>query len=39
MPFLQRFARFMRLDGENCPFGEREEEEKEREVASVRKNE
>jgi hypothetical protein len=39
MPFLQRFARFMRLDGENRPLGEREEEEKEREAASVRKNE
>jgi hypothetical protein len=39
MSFLQRFARFMRLDGENFPLGEREEEEKEREAASVRKNE
>jgi hypothetical protein len=28
MPFLQRFARFMCLDGENRPLGEREEEEK-----------
>jgi hypothetical protein len=39
MPFLQRFARFMLLDGENRPLGEREGEEKEREVESVRKNE
>jgi hypothetical protein len=39
MPFLQRFARFMRLDGENRPLCEREEEEKEREAASVRMNE
>jgi hypothetical protein len=39
MPFFQRFARFMRLDGENRPLGEREGEEKEKEAASVRKNE
>jgi hypothetical protein len=38
MPFLQRIARFMRLDGEKRPLGEREEEEKEREAASVRMN-
>jgi hypothetical protein len=38
MLFLQRFARFMRLDGRNHPLGEREEEEK-REAAVVRKNE
>jgi hypothetical protein len=39
MLFLQRFARFMRLDGGNRPLGEREEEEKEkeREAAAVRK--
>jgi hypothetical protein len=39
MPFLQRFARFMCLDGENRPLGEREGEEEEREAASVKKNE
>jgi hypothetical protein len=39
MLFLQRFARFMRLDGGNRPLGKREGEEKEREAASVRKNE
>jgi hypothetical protein len=39
MLFLQRFARFTRLDGGNRPLGEREGEEKEREAASVRKNE
>jgi hypothetical protein len=37
--FLQRFARFMRLDGGNRPLGEREEEEKKREASAVRKNE
>jgi hypothetical protein len=39
MLFLQRFERFMRLDGGNRPLGEREGEEKEREAALVRKNE
>jgi hypothetical protein len=39
MTFLQRFARFIRLDGENSPLGKREEEEKEMEEALVRKNE
>jgi hypothetical protein len=39
MPFLQRFASFIRLDGENRPLGEREGEEKEREAASVKKSE
>jgi hypothetical protein len=39
MPFLQRFARFMCLDGENHPLGEMEGEENEREAASVKKNE
>jgi hypothetical protein len=39
MLFLQRFARFMRLDGGNRPLGEREEKERKREAAAVRKNE
>jgi hypothetical protein len=39
LPFLQRFARFMCLDGENHPLGEREGEEKEREAASVKRGE
>jgi hypothetical protein len=38
MLFLQRFARFMRLDGGNRPLGEREEEEKKREAAAVKMN-
>jgi hypothetical protein len=39
LPFLQRFAGFMCLDGENHRLGEREGEEKEREAASVKKSE
>jgi hypothetical protein len=39
MLFLQRFARFMRLDGGNRPLGEREEEERKREAAAVKMNE
>jgi hypothetical protein len=39
MLFLQRFARFVRLDGGNRPLGEREEEEKKREAAAVKMNE
>jgi hypothetical protein len=39
MLFLQRFERFMCLDGGNRPLGESEEEEKKREAAAVRKNE
>jgi hypothetical protein len=38
MFFLQRFPRFMRLDGGNRPLGEREEEEKKRETAAVKMN-
>jgi hypothetical protein len=34
--FLQRFASFMRLDGGNRPFGEREEEERKREAVAVK---
>jgi hypothetical protein len=36
MLFLQRFTRFMCLDGGNHSLGEREEEEKKREAAAVR---
>jgi hypothetical protein len=39
MLFLQRFARFMRLDGENRPLGKREEEERKREAVVVKMNE
>jgi hypothetical protein len=37
LSFLQRFARDVCWEGENCPYGEREGEEKERAVASVKK--
>jgi hypothetical protein len=37
--FLQRFASFMRLDGGNRPLGEREEEERKREMVAVKMNE
>jgi hypothetical protein len=36
LSFLQRFARDVCWEGENCPYGEREGEEKERAVASVK---